>query len=220
MTKVATDVEIPAGDGRIAADLSDDVTARPVVVFAHGAGSSRHSPRNRQVATRLNRAGLVTLLLDLLTEQEESADAATGHLRFDINLLTDRLLAATHWLDRRGSGPVGYFGASTGAGAALSAAARPGTPIRAVVSRGGRPDLAGDCLASVTAPTLLIVGGRDPTVHDLNRQALRLLAGRRRLEIIPGATHLFEEPGALERVADLAVGWFNDHLRSGDQPGS
>ena len=189
--------------------------ARGVVLFAHGSGSSRHSPRNRSVAQVLRRAGLATLLTDLLTPQEEAVDARTRHLRFDIPLLAGRLVAITDWLtqhpDTRGLA-VGYFGASTGAAAALVAAAARPEAVGAIVSRGGRPDLAGPALARVRAPTLLIVGGHDIPVITLNREALEHLHGDNRLAIIPGATHLFEEPGTLEEVARLAAEWFTRHL--------
>jgi dienelactone hydrolase len=183
-----------------------------VVLFAHGSGSSRHSPRNRFVARALRQAGLGTLLLDLLTPLEEAEDAHTAHLRFDIALLARRLLAATDWLEKHVDLPIGYFGASTGGGAALVAAAeRP--EVAAVVSRGGRPDLAGPALPHVHAPTLLIVGGRDYQVIELNQWALQRLGGReKQLVIVPGATHLFEEPGALDEVARLAAEWFVQHL--------
>jgi dienelactone hydrolase len=190
--------------------------AHGVVLFAHGSGSSRHSPRNRFVAEALNEAGLGTLLLDLLTSEEEAVDLRTAHLRFDIGLLAERLVGATDWLSGQPettSLRVGYFGASTGGGAALVAAAeRPGL-VGAVVSRGGRPDLAGPALPRVQAPTLLLVGGHDYQVIDLNRAALDALRCEKRLEIIPGATHLFEEPGALEAVARLAREWFERHLQ-------
>ncbi|GAB4100167.1 phosphoribosyltransferase family protein [Sinomonas halotolerans] len=184
-----------------------------IVVFAHGSGSSRHSPRNRAVARGLERVGLGTLLLDLLTPEEELERRAV----FDVGLLASRLRAATEWLvaERAGAGrPIGYFGASTGAGAALWAAAEPGTPVRAVVSRGGRPDLALARLAGVTAPTLLIVGGADRQVLELNREAARHLRCPHRIEVVPGATHLFEEPGALDAVTHLARDWFTEHLRT------
>jgi putative phosphoribosyl transferase len=208
-------VEIPQGDVAVQGDLALAEDSRAVVVFAHGSGSSRHSPRNRQVANRLQRDGLGTLLLDLLTEQEEAADLRTGELRFDIGLLADRLVGAVAWLDRQPDLKhlgVGYFGASTGAAAALVAAARQGSRISAIVSRGGRPDLAGDALAEVRAPTLLIVGGRDETVLTLNRQASALMRCEHRIEVVPGATHLFEEPSALDQVATLATDWFTRHL--------
>jgi putative phosphoribosyl transferase len=208
-------VHLAAGRVQLAADLAVPAAARGVVLFAHGSGSGRLSPRNRLVATRLQRAGLATLLLDLLTDQEETAERAGGRLRFDVGLLAGRLAAALDWLaTQRHSGglPVGLFGASTGAGAALLVAADRPAALAAVVSRGGRPDLAGAVLSRVRAPTLLVVGGRDPTVLALNRAALQRLAGPARLEVVPGASHLFPEPGALERVAELAVAWFLAHL--------
>ncbi|WP_328790385.1 MULTISPECIES: phosphoribosyltransferase [unclassified Streptomyces] len=204
----AVEVEVEAGGLVLAGDLALPEGVGAVVVFAHGSGSSRHSPRNRSVAADLNRAGLATLLLDLLTPDEE-ADRANV---FDIETLAGRLAAATAWLRRRELLPTGWFGASTGAAAALWAAGEPGAEIGAVVSRGGRPDLAGARLAAVRAPTLLIVGGRDSTVLDLNRRAQRELRCENRLEVVPGATHLFEEPGALDEVAGLARDWFTRHL--------
>jgi putative phosphoribosyl transferase len=189
--------------------------AKAVVLFAHGSGSSRHSPRNRYVAGVLHRSGLATLLIDLLSVDEEEAERFTRHLRFDIELLAGRLVGVTHWLLRDPSTSrlaIGYFGSSTGAAAALVAAAREPDRIGAVVSRGGRPDLAGDALPRVRAPTLLIVGGADSDVIELNREALDLLETEKRLEIVPEATHLFEEPGTLERVAELASRWFVSHL--------
>ncbi|MFB7264409.1 phosphoribosyltransferase family protein [Streptomyces nojiriensis] len=202
------EVEIDADGLVLAGDLALPEGAGAVVVFAHGSGSSRHSPRNRSVAADLNRAGLATLLLDLLTPGEE-VDRANV---FDIETLAGRLADATAWLRRRELLPTGWFGASTGAAAALWAAAEPGAEIGAVVSRGGRPDLAGARLAAVRAPTLLIVGGRDSTVLDLNRRAQRELRCENRLVVVPGATHLFEEPGALDEVAALARDWFTRHL--------
>jgi putative phosphoribosyl transferase len=185
--------------------------ARGLVVFAHGSGSSRFSPRNRQVADVLHAAGIGTLLMDLLTEDEEQVDLRTRELRFDIGLLGERVVAAADWAAQQAQ-PVGTFGASTGAAAALVAAAeRPGL-VTAVVSRGGRPDLAGDALPRVRAPTLLIVGGDDPVVLDLNRQAMERLEAETRLEVVPGASHLFEEPGTLDRVAELARDWFVERL--------
>jgi putative phosphoribosyl transferase len=208
-------VRIPAGEILLGADLVIPKPTMGVVVFAHGSGSSRHSNRNRYVAAELQAAGLATLLMDLLTELEESEDSISGHLRFDIPLLARRLTAATDWVSRepatRGL-PVGYFGASTGGGAALVAAAERPDRVAAVVSRGGRPDLAGEALARVRSPTLLIVGGHDPQVQRLNETALLRLTANARLEIVPGATHLFEEPGALEMVARLAREWFTRHL--------
>ena len=183
-----------------------------LVVFAHGTGSSRHSPRNRSVAEALNDAGIETLLLDLLTADEERADAASGALRFDVRLLAERVRGALEWAHERDAGArVGLFGASTGAAAALLAAASD-ERVRAVVSRGGRPDLALEALPQVHAPVLLIVGGEDRTVLELNRKALASLAPPARLEVLRGASHLFEEPGALERVAELARDWFLAHL--------
>ncbi|MDI3388446.1 phosphoribosyltransferase family protein [Streptomyces sp. B-S-A8] len=209
------EVEVDAGAVRLAGDLALPEGAEAVVMFAHGSGSSRHSPRNRWVASALREAGLGTLLFDLLTPAEE------GDRRnvFDIGTLADRLLGATRWLRERESLPIGYFGASTGAAAALRAAAGDAA-VGAVVSRGGRPDLAAPRLGEVEAPTLLIVGGNDALVIDLNRAAQAELRCENRLEIVPRATHLFEEPGALDQVADLARAWFIRHLTSaGDRPG-
>lgn len=197
------------------ADITHPAEAQGLVLFAHGSGSSRLSPRNRAVAAELQRAGLATVLVDLLTPEEERLDARSGRLRFDINLLAARLIALTDWLrqDPAGAGlGVGLFGASTGAAAALVAAAARPDAVRAVVSRGGRPDLAGEFLRLVHQPTLLIVGENDATVVQLNRRAMALLSGHIRLEIVPGASHLFEEPGALEMVARLAREWFVAHL--------
>ncbi|MEU2432571.1 alpha/beta family hydrolase [Streptomyces sp. NPDC007861] len=202
------EAEVDAGGVRLAGELTVPDGAGAVVMFAHGSGSSRHSPRNRAVATALNEAGLGTLLFDLLTEAE-AGDRANV---FDIEILARRLTGATQWLRTRVSVPIGYFGASTGAAAALWAASGAGPEVGAVVSRGGRPDLAGSRLPGVRAPTLLIVGGRDTTVLDLNRQARSALRCECRLEVVPGATHLFEEPGALDQVADLARDWFTVHL--------
>ena len=213
-------VLVPAGEVALEGNLGLPEGARGVVLFAHGSGSSRHSPRNRYVATALQRAGLGTLLIDLLTAEEEAAETVTRHLRFDIGLLARRLTAATDWLaaDRETGGlDVGYFGASTGGGAALVAAAERPDLVRAVVSRGGRPDLAGAALRAVRAPTLLIVGGHDDVVIELNRQALAELAAPvKDLAIVPGAGHLFEEPGKLEEVAQLATAWFSRHLGDGE----
>lgn len=195
--------------------LAVPADAAGVVLFAHGSGSSRHSPRNRFIAAELRRARLGTLLIDLLSADEEPIDAGTGELRFDIGLLSSRLIAATDWLGEHPAGrgrPIGYFGASTGAAAALVAAAERRDMTGAVVSRGGRPDLAGDALGRVHAPTLLIVGGRDEQVIELNREARERLQAKSALESVPGATHLFEEPGALEQVARLAREWFTRHL--------
>jgi putative phosphoribosyl transferase len=210
-------VEIPSGLVTLIGTLTVPRTARGIVLFAHGSGSSRHSPRNRYVARVLGQAGLATMLLDLLTPAEEEQDRFTAQLRFDIGLLAGRLVDGTNWVARRADTrdlAVGYFGASTGAAAALIAAAEQARRIRAVVSRGGRPDLAGDALKRVQAPTLLIVGEHDPEVMHLNEQAQAHLAGERRLAVIPGATHLFEEPGTLEKAAHLARDWFARHLNA------
>jgi len=189
--------------------------AQGLVLFAHGSGSSRFSPRNTFVARELQKSNLATLLFDLLTKEEEQIDAITAKLRFNIRFLADRLIGATDWLKHRpdtGKLPIGYFGASTGAAAALVAAAERPDVVRAVVSRGGRPDLAGEALPKVKAPTLLIVGGNDRVVLDLNREALTRLKTNKDLVIIPGATHLFEEPGTLEEVSRLAAGWFKKYF--------
>lgn len=191
--------------------LTVPATAEGIVLFAHGSGSSRHSPRNRSVAQSLNWRGLATLLFDLLTPAEEEVDVRTRALRFDIELLARRLVGATDWVlgqPRAKTLAIGYFGSSTGAAAALVAACQRAEAAQAVVSRGGRPDLAAGALEAVTAPTLLIVGGRDRQVLALNEGALARLRCEKRLEIVPGATHLFEEPGALEEVARLAGEWF------------
>ena len=206
-----TQVKIPAGNAELEGVLELPRAPRAVVAFSHGSGSGRKSPRNRFVAAELRRAGVGTLLLDLLTVEEDR----DYEMRFDIDLLADRLVDATDWLgqaeETRGL-PIGYFGASTGGGAALVAAARRPNSVRAVVSRGGRPDLAGAALSRVHAPTLLIVGGADHVVLELNGQALERLRCEKKLEIVAGATHLFEEPGALEEVARLARDWFLQHL--------
>ncbi len=208
-------VKVPIGRAVLHGDLLVPESVIGVVLFAHGSGSSRHSPRNRYVAQELQQARLATLLMDLLTSDEEAFDLQTAALRFDIGLLASRLVAATRWLliqPQTAHLSVGYFGASTGAAAALVAAATLTDVVGAVVSRGGRPDLAGGALRRVVAPTLLIVGSGDPVVLELNRKALAELRGEKKLEIVPGATHLFEEPGALETVAQLARDWFADHL--------
>ncbi|MFF4415353.1 dienelactone hydrolase family protein [Streptosporangium sp. NPDC001559] len=213
-------LEIPAADVVLEADVVVPRPASGVVLFAHGSGSSRHSPRNRYVAGELRRAGLATVLVDLLTPLEEEIDLGTGEFRFDVDRLAVRLAALAGWLARHEPTAglrVGLFGASTGAAAALAAAAAKPGLVKAVVSRGGRPDLAGEALAAVRAPTLLIVGERDQVVIELNREALARLPGRTGLEIVPGATHLFEEPGALERVAALAGNWFLRHLPGSPQ---
>ena len=207
-------VVIQSGAGELAGDLTVSTQPAGIVVFAHGSGSSRHSRRNRAVAEVLQRSGLATLLLDLLTAEEEQLDDRTGHLRFDIGLLAGRVTTAVEQIREHTvveGLPVGLFGASTGAAAALVAAAHDHS-VRAVVSRGGRPDLAGAALHNVRAPTLLIVGSLDEQVLDLNRQAGRQLAAENRIEVVKGASHLFEEPGALEVVARLAADWFHDHL--------
>ncbi|MEA2640313.1 MAG: putative phosphoribosyl transferase [Chloroflexota bacterium] len=210
-------VRIPTGSVELNADLSEPRNPLGLVVFAHGSGSGRHSPRNRGVARLLHAGGFATLLMDLLTAEEEVRDAQNASLRFDVELLADRLVAATDWAADQWttrSLDIGYFGASTGGGAALVAAAKRPRLVRAVVSRGGRPDLAGSALARVTAPTLLIVGGSDPEVLHLNERARTALTCTTRLEIVPHATHLFEERGTLERVAALATAWFRMYLDS------
>jgi dienelactone hydrolase len=211
-----TPVRIPIGDQWLHGDLGLPAQAQGIVVFAHGSGSSRHSKRNQYVARVLESRGLATLLIDLLTPREEAIDEVTTQYRFDIEMLADRLAAIVDWLgDKSETAPlkIGLFGASTGGGAALmAAAARPKT-IATVVSRGGRPDLAGAALPRVTAPTLLIVGGLDGVVIQMNRDAMRQMRAEVALEIVPGATHLFEEPGTLERVAELAGNWFTQHLQ-------
>ncbi|MBW4538583.1 MAG: dienelactone hydrolase family protein [Myxacorys chilensis ATA2-1-KO14] len=208
-------VQVPAGSVVLEGNLSIPVNAIGVVLFAHGSGSSRHSPRNRDVAETLQAAGLATLLIDLLTAEEEAVDSRTKKLRFDIALLRDRLISAIDWLTQNPNTrdlPIGCFGASTGAAGALMAAAERPEIVHAVVSRGGRPDLAEPVLDRVQAPTLLIVGGNDPSVIDLNQQTMAHLLCEKQLEIVPNATHLFEEPGALSEVARLAGLWFQRHL--------
>jgi pimeloyl-ACP methyl ester carboxylesterase len=216
---VEDNVRVAAGPVLLDGTLGLPESAAGVVLFAHGSGSGRHSPRNQFVARQLRAAGLGTLLIDLLTPAEEEVDLRTRHLRFDIDLLADRLVGATDWLaaDPRTAGlPVGLFGASTGGGAALVAAARQPGKVAAVVSRGGRPDLAGDALESAMCPTLLIVGGDDDVVIGLNEDALaRLAAPVKQLVIVPGAGHLFEESGKLEEVARLTADWFTRHLGTG-----
>jgi putative phosphoribosyl transferase len=211
------DVAPAAGEVRLAGYLTVPQKAPGIVVFAHGSGSSRHSPRNRYVASVLTEAGLGTLLFDLLTPEEEDNRANV----FDIGLLAGRLAEVTAWLraqPQAAAAAIGYFGASTGAAAALWAAAAPGADIAAVVSRGGRPDLARPRLPAVTAPTLLIVGGQDAVVLDLNRRAQAELRCENHLAIVPGATHLFEEPGTLAAAAALARDWFTSHLTRGEGP--
>jgi putative phosphoribosyl transferase len=219
-TIVETEVKVPPVG--LSGDLVIPEAATGVVLFAHGSGSSRHSIRNRYVAGILQEGGFATLLLDLLTPAEEEVDLRTRRLRFDIKLLAGRLMQATDWLQHEPgtlSLPIGYFGASTGGGAALVAAAEPPSVIQAVVSRGGRPDLAGSALPRVQAPTLLIVGGSDYTVIQLNQQALAKLHCEKELAIVPGATHLFEKAGALEQVSELALNWFAKHLAPGGGSG-
>jgi putative phosphoribosyl transferase len=208
-------VAIETGGVTLEGSLAIPELARGVVLFAHGSGSSRHSPRNLHVAEALHAGGLGTLLIDLLTQTEEAIDLRTRELRFDIDLLADRLVGATWWLageETTRALPVGLFGASTGAAAALVAAAGGADHVAAVVSRGGRPDLAGSSLPNVRTPTLLIVGGSDGVVIDLTQRAMALMTAPVRLEIVPGATHLFEEPGALDQVARLARDWFVRYL--------
>ena len=210
-------VRVPAGGADLAGDLAVPERVRGVVVFAHGSGSSRHSPRNQQVAAALQRAGYATLLMDLLTAEEEELDQRTRELRFDIALLAGRVVAAVDWLGDRDdlrSLPVALFGASTGAAAALRAADERADRVRLVISRGGRPDLAGDALPRVSAPTLMIVGGADVEVLQLNREAAARMSADVDLQVVPDATHLFVEPGALEDVIDLAVAALDRHLPS------
>ncbi len=214
---------ITSGDVILNGELAVPRGASGVVLFAHGSGSSRLSPRNQYVARVILEAGVGALLFDLLTEEEESVDMYTRHLRFDIGLLAERLVGATRWVEEMSDSlrneigaqrlRPGYFGSSTGAAAALVAAARLGESIGAIVSRGGRPDLAGDALQLVKSPTLLIIGGADLSVIELNQEAYERLGCKKEMKIIPGATHLFEEPGALEQVAHLAADWFKEHLQ-------
>jgi dienelactone hydrolase len=214
-TAMPRPVQIPAGDTVLHGDLTIPDESRGLVVFAHGSGSSRHSSRNRAVAGALQHERYATLLLDLLTEREERTDVVTAEFRFDVPLLGGRVSAAVAWAradERTKRLPIGLFGASTGAAAALIAAAEHPKTVRAVVSRGGRPDLAGAALEAVRSPVLLIVGGRDEVVIDLNRQALARLAAPAQLVIVPGATHLFEEPGAMEQVVHLALDWFERYV--------
>lgn len=209
-------VSVPSGTVTLDGDLSIPPVLKGIVLFAHGSGSSRHSPRNRYVAEFLNEKSLGTLLVDLLTSQEEREDEYNARLRFDIGLLTDRVVAIADWLVKQPQATghtLGLFGASTGAAAALLAAARRPQLVKAVVSRGGRPDLAGPEASLVRAPTLLIVGGRDREVQQMNRDAMEIMKCETKLEIVPGATHLFEEPGTLEKVAKLAADWFTSHLK-------
>lgn len=210
-------VRVQVGERFLNGDLTIPSEAHGIVLFAHGSGSSRHSARNQFVARTLERGKLATLLIDLLTREEELVDDRTGEYRFNIPMLADRLVSIIDWLRTRtdtAALPIGVFGASTGGGAALIAAANRPREIAAVVSRGGRPDLAGAALPKVTTPTLLIVGGFDAPVIEMNREAMRHMPGDVKLEIVTGATHLFEEPGTLERVAELAGDWFARHLRA------
>jgi putative phosphoribosyl transferase len=221
MNAVHQSVRVPAAGVVLEADVVVPERAQGLVLFAHGSGSSRHSPRNRYVAGELQDAGLATVLADLLTPEEEQVDARTGSLRFDIGLLAERVAALTDWLveqEHTADLGIGLFGASTGAAAALAAAAARPASVEAIVSRGGRPDLARGNLRLVRRPTLLIVGERDTTVLELNRKATRELGGETGLEVVAGASHLFEEPGALEEVARLAGDWFVRHLQPGAGP--
>ncbi len=212
-------VHIPAREVTLYGELDVPAGASGLVLFAHGSGSSRHSPRNRFVAQIIREAGMGTLLFDLLTHEEEEEDSVTAEYRFNIELLAERLLAATRWVDddpELGELKIGYFGASTGGGAALLAAAVVEDRVAAVVSRGGRPDLAGEALSKVESPTLLLVGGLDSSLIELNRTALAKLRCEKELRIIPGATHLFEERGKLEQVARLSAEWFREHMEEAD----
>lgn len=214
-TTFSQEVNIPLGSIALSGELNLPAAATGLVLFAHGSGSSRHRPRNRLVAQVIRNAGAATLLLDLLTREEELIDRQTRHLRFDIPLLARRLAAATAWVKSKPETchlRAGYFGASAGGGAALLAAVEPDNQIGAVVSRGGRPDLAGAALSRVSAPTLLIVGGLDDVILHLNEDALAQLRCVKELKIVPGATHLFEEPGTMEEVARLAADWFRKYL--------
>lgn len=210
------EVSVPVGKSIIEGNLTIPSGASGIVLFAHGSGSGRFSPRNQYVARVLNEAGIGTFLVDLLTEEEEEADAETGEFRFNINLLAERLAAATEWLKKNPATKtlaVGYFGSSTGAAAALVAATRFPKDVRTIVSRGGRPDLASQQLHKVHVPTLFIVGSRDTEVLELNKEAMAQVPAEKRLEVIPGATHLFEEPGKLEEVAKLSAEWFSARLK-------
>jgi dienelactone hydrolase len=209
------EAEIKTGKITLKGNLNIPNNAKGIVVFAHGSGSSRFSPRNQFVAEKLNNAGFATLLMDLLTEDEEIIDEQTAELRFNIPMLAERMIGATKWLRKNpetNNLKIGYFGASTGAAAALIAAAE-FPEVKAVVSRGGRPDLAIDYLPKVKAPTLLIVGGWDEEVIEMNKEALEKIKAEKKLEIVPKATHLFEEPGKLEKVAELAIAWFRRYLK-------
>jgi putative phosphoribosyl transferase len=209
-------IRIPVNKASIEGNINVPAEAKGVVLFAHGSGSSRFSPRNQYVANLFNKAGLATLLIDLLTREEEEIDMRTAQLRFDIELLTERLIGAAEWLKktiRTKNLKLGIFGSSTGAAAALIAAAKLQGDVVAVVSRGGRPDLAMEYLKEVRAPTLFVVGGRDTVVLDLNKKAMMQLSAEKKLEIVTGASHLFEEPGKLEEVAKLSTAWFLEHLK-------
>jgi len=215
MKNVEQEVEISTGKTVIEGSLVIPTGAKSIVLFAHGSGSGRFSPRNRYVAKMLNDCEIGTLLVDLLTKEEEAADAATAEFRFNIDLLSERLVSATNWLRKQQSTRdliLGYFGASTGAAASIIAATKFPEAVRAIVSRGGRPDLAMEYLPRVRAPTLFIVGGRDSVVIDLNKKAMERLQVEGKLEVVPGATHLFEEPGKLQEVAKLSVDWFVAHF--------
>jgi putative phosphoribosyl transferase len=219
MKDIATRVVVPIGSMSLEGDLVMPERPQGIVLFAHGSGSSRHSPRNQFVAAALRDGDFGTLLFDLLSPDEEVVDLQTTHLRFDITLLAERLIHAMDWMSgQEPELPMGLFGASTGAGAALLAAAQRPGQVGAVVSRGGRPDLAGPALRNVESPTLLIVGGRDNQVIELNRLALAELRCKKKMEIVPQATHLFEEPGALEEVGRLAREWFGAHLAAAPAP--
>lgn len=209
------EVSIPTGKETINGNLEIPRGARVIVLFAHGSGSSRFSPRNTYVARLMNKQGMATLLMDLLTADEEAVDEQTAEYRFNIDLLAKRLVDATIWLRQNPATAkffIGYFGASTGAAAALIAAAKLPEEVKAVVSRGGRPDLASEYLAMVKSPTLLIVGGDDLEVLEMNKSALKLIRAEKKLEVVPGATHLFEEPGKLQEAAEIAINWFSKHL--------
>lgn len=219
-TAISKNIKIKSAEASIFGDLIVPEGAKCAVIFSHGSGSGRFSPRNRLVAEYLNRAGIATLLIDLLTKEEEEKDNLTAEFRFNIGLLTERLLNATYWLKgdpATKNFDIGYFGASTGAASALKAAVKAGENVHAVVSRGGRPDLAGESLSIVRAPVLLVVGGNDHQVIKINEEALNKIKVKKELVIVPGATHLFEESGALERVAELAKGWFLRYLKCGNE---
>jgi putative phosphoribosyl transferase len=209
------EVVIPFERFQLNGELAIPPNSLGVILFAHGSGSSRHSPRNQFVARALRDQGVGTLLFDLLTEEEEAADRVTGHLRFDIGLLGQRLLGATRWYHRsKPDDAIGYFGSSTGSGASLLAETQSELPIKAIVSRGGRPDLAGTALSKVRAPTLLIVGGNDTAVIEMNKAAFAKLNCPKQMRLVPEATHLFDEPGALEQAAQMAAEWFERHFKA------